>query len=66
MIKLLRVFDVDVWLIQWVCINIGNIAWIDFKDETQCVLVFIGVISNPLMYLFSFFLFVLLWTSDRE
>lgn len=36
-------------------------------EATRCVLVFIGVISNPLMYLFYglfFSFFVLFW--DRE
>lgn len=41
-------------------------AWIDIKETTQCVFVFIDVISNPLMYLFYFVLFWEYRLQNRE
>lgn len=69
-IKLLRGFDVcltnSVSMYKyWEKKN----AWIDLNKETQCVLVFIDVISNPLMYLFFwfvFFFFVLFWDFEQR
>lgn len=43
-----------------------NNAWIDLKEATQCVLVFIDVISNPLMYLFFWVFFVLFWDFEQR
>lgn len=42
-------------------------AWIHLKEATQCVLVLIDVVSNPLMYLFFFFCtFLELQTKNKQ
>lgn len=40
-------------------------AWIHLKEATQCVLVLIDVVSNPLMYFFFFF-FCTFWNFRQR
>ena len=55
-----------VWLIQWVCINIGKKNCLDLKKRSDTTYLGFDVISNPLMYLFGCFLFLYFFGTENK